>query len=223
MSKFRRKDPQSLQADLWIQPGELVKGPRDGFYSKPLTVLDGMNFTGQIHRLCAPYYKAGLLSAGRPPIDPAVLFKMMMVGFLEGIGSDRGIASRCADSLILRRFSGYALTEETPDHSSFTVFRKRLPQEVFQAAHEVVPEGLRTHGLPERRHPGIDSNVIEANASLSGLVQCNTEKSYWDYVKEFALIFFSPWKRPCPLYQKPLGKPMSFKKRRPWPCPASAG
>ena len=120
MSKFRRKDPRSLQADLWIQPGELTKGPKDGFYSKLLTVLDAMDFTGQIHRLCEAHYKAGILSAGRPPTDHAVLFKMMMVGFLEGIGSDRGIAARCADSLILRRFPGYALTEETPDHSSFT-------------------------------------------------------------------------------------------------------
>ena len=110
----------------------------------------------------------------------------MMVGFLEGIGSDRGIAARCSDSLILRRFLGYTLTEETPDHSSFTVFRKRLPQDVFQAAHEVVLEGLRTHGLLKGRHLGIDSSVIEANASLSGLVQRNTEKGYWDYVKELA-------------------------------------
>jgi len=186
MSKFRRKDPQSLQVDLWIQPGELTKGPKDGFYSKLHTVLDTMDFTGQIHRLCEAYYKAGMLNAGRPPIDPAVLFKMMMVGFLEGIGSDRGIAARCSDSLILRRFLGYALTEETPDHSIFTVFRKRLPQEVFQAAHEVVLEGLRAHGLLKGRNLGIDSSVIEANASLSGLVQRNTEKGYWDYVKELA-------------------------------------
>jgi len=186
MTIFRRKDPKSLQADLWIQPGALAKGPKDGFYSKLLEVLDGMDFTGRIHRLCGPHYKAGILSPGRPPTDPAVLFKMMMVGFLEGIGSDRGIAARCADSLIIRRFLGYALTEETPDHSSFTVFRKRLPAEVFQAAHEVVLDGLRAHGLLKGRHLGIDSSVIEANASLSGLVQRNTEISYWDYVKALA-------------------------------------
>jgi transposase len=186
MSKFRRKDPNSLQADLWIQPGELTKGPKDGFYSKLLKVLDSMDFSGQIHRLCQAHYKSGILIAGRPPIDPVVLFKMLMVGFLEGIGSDRGIAARCSDSLTLRRFLGYSITDETPDHSSFTVFRKRLPQEVFKSAHEVVLEGLRTHGLLKGRHLGIDSSVIEANASLSGLVQRNTEKGYWDYVKELA-------------------------------------
>ena len=186
LSKFRRKDPQSLQADLWIQPGELTKGPKDGSYSKLLTVHDGVYFTGQIHRLCDDHYIVGLLSAGRPPTDPAVLFKMMMVGFLEGIGSDRGIVARCSDSLILRRFLGYSLTEETLHHSKFAVFRKCLPQEVSQAAHEVVLDGLRAHGLLKGRHLGIDCSVIEANASLSGLVQRNTETSYWNYVKELA-------------------------------------
>jgi len=186
MSKFRRKDPQALDADLWIQPGKLTKGPKDGFYSKLLDVLEGMDFTGQVHRLCEVHYKAGTGSGGRPPTDPAVIFKMMMVGFLEGIGSDRGIAARCADSLIIRRFLGYALTEETPDHSSLTVFRQRLPDMVFQAAHEVVLDGLRAHGLLKGRHLGIDSSVMEACASLSGLVQRNTETSYWDYVKELA-------------------------------------
>ena len=98
---------------------------------------------------------------------------MMMVGFLKGIGSDRCIAARCADTLILRRFLGYALTEKTPDHSSFMVFRQRLPAEVFQAAHEVVLDGLRAHGLLKGRHLGIDSSVIEANASLRGWANVN--------------------------------------------------
>ena len=186
MGKFRSKDPSALPADLWIQPGELAKGPKDGFYGKLNTVLAGMDFTGQIQRICAPCYKGDPLAAGRPPIDPAVLFKMLMVGFLEGIGSGRGIAARCADSLIIRRFLGYALTEETPDHSSLSVFRQRLPEEVFAAAHEVVLEGLRTHGLLKGRHLGIDSSIVEANASLSGLVRRNDEKSYWNYVRELA-------------------------------------
>ena len=89
-------------------------------------------------------------------------------------------------SLIIRRFLGYALTEQTPDHSSLSVFRQRLPEEVFAAAHEVVLEGLRTHGLLKGRHLGIDSSVMEAHASLSGLVRRNDEKSYWNYVRELA-------------------------------------
>ena len=105
MGKFRSKDPLALPAELWIQPGELAKGPKDGFYAKLNTVLAAMDFTGQIHRICGPHYKGDGLAAGHPPIDPAVLFKMLMVGFLEGIGSGRGIAARSADcfaSLTLR-------------------------------------------------------------------------------------------------------------------------
>lgn len=161
-------------------------GPQDGFYTKLNKVLAGMQFTEAVHAQCEPYYKTGTSSGGRPPVDPAVMFKMLVVGFLEGIGSERGIASRCADSLTIRRFLGYSLTEQTPEHSSFTVFRQRLPQDVFDAVHGVILQGLRAHGLLKGKHLGIDSSVMEANASLSGLASRNTEQSYRDYVKELA-------------------------------------
>jgi transposase len=186
MGKFRRKDQQHQQGEFWVPAAKLTSGPKDHFYARLQKVLDGMDFTGQIHRICEPHYQAGNGKAGRPPIDPAVFFKMMMVGFLEGIPSDRGIAARCSDSLTLRRFLGYSLTEETPDHSSFTVIRQRLPHEAFAAAHEVVLEGLRAHGLLKGRNLGIDSSDMEANASLSGLVRRNTEESYRDYVRNLA-------------------------------------
>ena len=118
----------------------------DGFYAKLTGVLAGMDFAGRIQRIGAPQYKGDGLAAGRPPIDPAVPLKILMVGFLEGIGSGRSIAARCADSLIIRRFLGYALTEETRDYSGLGVFRQRLLEEFFAAAHEVVLEGLRRHG-----------------------------------------------------------------------------
>ena len=120
-----------------MRPGDLVKGPQEGFYARLNSALEKIGFTESVHRHCEPYYKTGTSSGGRPPVDPAVMFKMLIVGFLEGIGSERGIAARCGDSLTIRRFLGYRLTEETPDHSSFTVFRQRLPQEVFEAVHVV--------------------------------------------------------------------------------------
>jgi len=186
MGKFRRKDQQSVQEELWLRPQELVRGPQDGFYSKLNGVLAKLGFTESVHRHCAPYYKTGTSGGGRPPVDPAVMFKMLVVGFLEGLGSERGIASRCADSLTIRRFLGYSLTEPTPEHSSFTVFRQRLPQEVFDAVHLEVLKGLKAHGLLKGRHLGVDSSVIEANASLSGLVSRNTEESYREYVRGLA-------------------------------------
>lgn len=186
MGKFRRKDQQSVQEELWLRPQELVRGPQDGFYSKLERVLAKLRFTENVHRHCAPYYKTGTSGGGRPPVDPAVMFKMIIVGFLEGIGSERGIALRCADSLTIRRFLGYSLTERTPEHSSFTVFRQRLPQEVFKAVHLEILRGLKACGLLRGRHLGVDSSIIEANASLSGLASRNTEQSYREYVRGLA-------------------------------------
>lgn len=128
-----------------------------------------------MHDICTPFYHHGTVRGGRTPVDPVVFFKMLMVGFLEGIPSERGIADRCADSLTLRRFLGDGLTEATPEHSSFTVFRQRLPLAAFQAVHRVVLAPLRAHGLLRGRHLGVDSSFIEANASLRRLVSRNRE------------------------------------------------
>jgi len=111
---------------------------------------------------------------------------MLMVGFFENLPSERSIASRCADSLSLRIFLGYDLSEETPEHSSFTVIRKRLSLEQFEQCHEVVLRGLRSAGLLKGKDLGIDSSVMEANASLRELVKRNNGQAYFDYVKELA-------------------------------------
>ena len=108
---------------------------------------------------------------------------MLMIGFFENLPSERAIASRCEDSLSLRAFLGYDLTENTPDHSSLSVIRTRLGVEVYQSALEIVLTGLYEHGLLKGRDLGIDSSIIEANASLRELQHRNTEESYWEYVK----------------------------------------
>ena len=111
---------------------------------------------------------------------------MLMVGFFENLISERAIASRCEDSLSLRAFLGYDLTENTPDHSPLSVIRARLGVEVYQQALEVVLTGLYEHGLLKGREHGIESSIIEANASLRELQHRNTEEAYWDYVKKLA-------------------------------------
>jgi transposase len=134
--------------------------------------------------VCAPLYSSG--EKGRPPIDPVVYFKMLMVGFLENLPSERAIAARCGDSLMIRRFLGYELNEDTPDHSSFTVIRQRLSQEVYQSVFDIILEGLRRHGLLRGKNLGIDSSVMEANASLRALENRNTGEAYWEYVRRLA-------------------------------------
>jgi transposase len=110
----------------------------------------------------------------------------MMVGFFENLGSERAIAARCEDSLSVRAFLGYGLDESTPDHSSLSVIRQRLGPQIYQGVFEIVLSALKAHGLFRGRHLGIDSSVIEANASLRTLVHRNTEQAYWQYVKELA-------------------------------------
>ena len=84
-----------------------------------------------------------------PSASSVVYFKMLMVGFLEDLPSERAIAARCGDSLMIRRFLGYDLDEDTPHHSSFTVIRQRLSKEIYQAVFDIILEGLRAHGTRE--------------------------------------------------------------------------
>jgi transposase len=144
-----------------------------------------MKFAEQVWATCAPAY-ADVSKGGRPGIDPVVYFKMLMVGFFEGLESERAIAARCADSLSLRGFLGYALDEATPDHSSMSVIRQRLGSGCFEQVFALVLAALQGHGLLKGRHLGIDSSVIEANASLRTLSERNTEEGYWDYVQRLA-------------------------------------
>jgi transposase len=172
------------QGEFWIARHEVARAPASRFYDKLDETLEKMDFAAQVHNLCARLYSSG--AKGRPPIDPVVYFKMLMVGFLEDLPSERAIAARCADSLMIRRFLSYDLGEETPHHSSFTVIRQRLSKQVYQAVFDIILEGLRRHGLLRGKNLGIDSSVMEANASLRALENRNSGEAYWEYVKRLA-------------------------------------
>src|SRR5881628_3298049 len=113
---------RSKQTELFIPTAELVSGPGHPFYTKLNEVLAEAGFDELVETLCAPFYKDG----GRPSIPPGRYFRMLFIGYFEGIDSQRGIAWRCADSLGLRAFLDVPLTENTPVHASMTIIRKRL-------------------------------------------------------------------------------------------------
>ena len=182
---FSRREVEEKQGEFWIERSRVSKPTSLGFYSKLNEHLAAMDFARQVWALCAPAY-CEESRGGRPGIDPVVYFKMLMVGFFENLRSERAIAARCEDSLSVRAFLGYGLEESTPDHSSLSVIRQRLGPEIYQGIFEVVLSALKAHGLFRGRHLGIDSSVIEANASLRTLVHRNTEQAYWEYVKELA-------------------------------------
>ncbi len=175
---------KAAQPELWIAANKVVTPAQTGFYTKLEETLESFGFAAKVRALCQPAYdKSGV---GRPGIDPVVYLKMIMVGFFEDLPSERAIAARCADSMSIRAFLKYELHEKTPEHSSFTVIRQRLGLEIYQAIFTLTLQALREHGLLRGKHLGIDSSVIEANASLRALVHRNTEEQYWDYVKRLA-------------------------------------
>jgi transposase len=175
---------KASQPEFWINADQVVVPVKCSFYSKLEETLEGFGFADKVRELCAPAYdKSG---NGRPGIDPAVYMKMMMVGFFEDLSSERAIAARCADSIAIRQFIHYELTEATPDHSSLSIIRQRLEGPIYDQVFTLVLSALQEHGLLRGKNLGIDSSVMEANASLRGLVNRNTGEAYWDYVKRLA-------------------------------------
>jgi transposase len=182
---FDRREHREEQKEMWVVRSEIATPKAAGFYRKLDETLKACGFAEEVWKLCAPHY-AEPEKGGRRGIDPVTYLKMLMVGFFEDLRSQRAIAARCDDSRAIREFLGYDLTEATPEQSSFTVIRQRLSVETMQAVHEVVLRALRQHGLLRGRRLGIDSSVIEANASLRALEHRNTEETYWEYVKKLA-------------------------------------
>jgi transposase len=177
--------PKALpQPELFVPSVRLVQPATSSFYTKLEQTLHSFGFGDQARRICAPAYSES--KQGRPGVDPEVYFKMLMAGFFENISSERGIAERCSDSISIRFFLGYDLTQSTPDHSTLSVIRDRLGEEAYHQVFLLVLSALQEHGLLKGRHVGIDASVIEANAALKSLVHRNTEEAYWDFVRQLA-------------------------------------
>jgi transposase len=168
--------------ELWIASTDLPKSPGHPFYGALNRLLKEVDFDRRIEALCAPHYA----TTGRPSIPPGVYFRMMFVGYFEGIDSQRGIAWRCQDSLSLREFLGLSPTDRTPDHSSLTVIRQRLPLSAYQEVFTLVLAAAEQKGLLSGRLLGVDSTLIEANAAMKTIVRKDTKDDWKAYVKGLA-------------------------------------
>jgi transposase len=172
------KRESERQAELFITHDQLPKSVGHVFYVKLNQLLAEAGFDPWIEELCEPYYGTG----GRPSVPPGNYFRMLLVGYFEGIQSQRGIAWRCADSLSLRRFLGLGLTEETPDHSSLSYIRKRLPQAVHDAVFEKVLAIAHQKQLLVGTTVAVDSTTLEANAAMKSIVRRDTGEDYQAYL-----------------------------------------
>jgi len=170
------------QSDLFIATAALPRTPAHPFYAKLNAVLAEAQFDPFIEKLCEPYYKEG----GRPSIPPGTYFRMLFIGYFEGLDSQRGIAWRCADSRSLREFLGADLTEATPAHNSMTVIRQRLPENVFESVFAHVLGVLDQNGLLKGKTLGIDATTLEANAALRSIVRRADGKDWKEFVRALA-------------------------------------
>jgi transposase len=167
------------QPSMWVATQTLARAPGHAFYEKLNEVLEQSGFDRFVEELCAPHYA----EQGRPSIRPGVYFRMLFIGYFEGLDSQRAIAWRCADSLSLRAFLRIDLSEGTPDHSSMTNTRKRLPEEVFWAVFAFVLRVAAERGLLKGKTIAVDSTTLEANAAMKSLVRRATNEDWKTYVK----------------------------------------
>jgi transposase len=179
MAMGRRKREQ--QDALFVMASGLPKSPGHPFYRKLNELLAGAGFDRWIEGRCERYY-ATEEKRGQPSIPPGVYFRMLLVGYFEGIDSQRGIAWRCADSLSLRQFLGIPLEESTPDHSTLTNTRNRLPQEVFDEVFQFVLKIAVEKKLLASKTVGVDSTTLEANAAMKSIVRRDTGEDWKQYV-----------------------------------------
>jgi transposase len=172
------------QADLMVGWAELPRSRGHAFYDRLQTVLLEAGFDGFAEARCAPYYAR---KQGRPSLPPGRYFRMHLVGYFEGIDSERGLEWRCADSLSLREFLRLGTIEPVPDHSWLSKTRSRLPLEVHEAVFAWVLERLAEHGLIRGERIGVDASTMEANAALRAIVRRGTGEGYREMLERLAV------------------------------------
>jgi transposase len=170
------------QEGLWYG-GELAAAPGHPFYKRLNEVLDNAGFDTFCETNCASFYHDKL---GRPSLAPGLYFRIMMIGFFEGLDGERGIAWRLADSLTLRHFLSIGLDEKTPDHVTISRTRRLIDGETHQRIFTWVLERLAQGGLIKGKTIGVDSTTLEANAAMKSIVRRDTGEDYTAYLKRLA-------------------------------------
>jgi IS5 family transposase len=178
MAMGKRK---SRQESLFVAADQLPQSPGHPFYQRLNALLAEAGFDRWVEQRCREYYEQDE-PRGRKSIPPGVYFRMLFVGYFEGLDSQRGIAWRCADSLALRQFLGVPLGEGTPDHSTLTNTRKRLPPEVFAEVFQFVLSIAADKKLLSGKTAGADSTTLEANAAMKSIVRKDTGEDWKEYV-----------------------------------------
>ncbi len=172
------------QQELLVATTSLPQSPGHPFYQKLNELLAEAKFDDYAEQLCRAHYADGV---GRPGIPPGVYFRMLFIGYFEGLDSQRAIAWRCSDSRSLQSFLGYPITDPTPEHSSLTVIRQRLPLSVHEEVFTKVLAIAQQKKLLKGRKTAVDSTLIEAEAAMKSIVRKDTGDDWKEYLKKLAV------------------------------------
>ena len=180
MAMGKRKPKQE---PLFFSAPEIPQAASHPFYSRVNEILERNKIDKRLEHLCARFYKPVM---GRPSMAPGVYFRMLLLGYFEGIDSERGIAWRVADSLSLREFLGFSLTESTPDHSTMSRTRRLMPVETHQAVFRWFVKVLGEEGLIDGQTIAVDATMLEANAAMRSIQRRDDGRGYEEYLKDLA-------------------------------------
>ena len=180
MAMGRRKHQQE---SIWVSTAELPQGPGHPFYERLNRILDEAGFDAFAEKCCERFYAR---KVGRPSLQPGRYFRLLMLGYLEGLDSERGIAWRAADSLGVRGFLGLGLEERAPDHSTISRTRRLIDKETHEEVFCWALERLAGAGLLRGKTLMIDATTLEANAAMRNIVRRDTGERYEEYLTRLA-------------------------------------
>ena len=174
MGKKKRR-----QETLWVATSDLPTSPGHPFYERLNLILESHGFDRFVEGRCRRFYAAGV---GRPGLVPGRYFRLMLLGYFEGLSSERGMAWRASDSLAIRSFLGLALDEGAPDHSTISRTRRLMDVETHEQVFTWVLERLASEGLLLGKTVGIDATTLEANAAMRSIVRRDTGEDYQEFL-----------------------------------------
>jgi transposase len=180
MAMGKRRRPR--QASMWVAAQDLPRSAAHPFYTRLNQILDTHDFDGYVERLCQRFYA----DEGRPGLPPGRYFRLLLIGYFEGLEAERAIAWRAADSFALREFLGLVLPDAPPDHSTISRTRRLIDLETHQAVFTWMLQRLADAGLVKGKTVGIDATTLEANAALRSIVRRDTGETYQDFLTKLA-------------------------------------
>jgi transposase len=181
MAMGKRK--RDRQAAIWVPTTDLPTAASHPFYRRLNQLLREHGFDDFAEGQCAGFYAETM---GRPGLPPGIYFRLLLIGYFEGIDAERGIAWRAADSLALRDFLGVALETTQADHSTISRTRRLIALETHRAVFTWVLQCLSTAGLVKGKTIGIDATTLEANAALRSIVRRDSGEGYDEFLTRLA-------------------------------------